>query len=261
MLATRYPTLDSGVRQVEARMARALRLGLRFPYAGARELLGQTAARWPARVLLVAAGCAGSVTEVGLSLAAAAEFVQTALHAHSGVEESPEVEAVSVRSRWHGPRQAVMLGDYLMAVAFKALPEEGRDKWAAALAAVVRDLAGAHLLEARGGDRKGLCLAAGGSLLAFCGRAGVVASDGSEELARRLEAVGRQLGGAHYLTGNGAGLRSSEAERRFARGLLLSAQREAVGLPEEEGKRWLCHEIEAGLAAPDLRPVIAPAVV
>ena len=242
-------------------MARALRLGLRVPYAGARELRDQTAARRPARMLLAAAGCAGHVTEAGLSLAAAAEFVQTALHAHTGVEEAPEAEAPSAKSRWHGPRQAVMLGDYLMSVAFKALPEEGRNDWAAALAAVVRDLAGAQLLEARGGDRKGLCLAAGGSLLAFCGRAGVVTSGGSEELARRLEALARQLGGAYYLTGDGANLRVSEAERRFARGLLLSAQREAVGLPEGEGKRWLSHGIEVGLAAPDLRPVIAPAVV
>jgi heptaprenyl diphosphate synthase len=246
-------SLGEGFARLEERLREGRGELTGLAVGAVRRALRRRGDRLPAGLLLAASHGAGAVTEASIDLALAVTALQAALRQHEAVrEEGPEIHWR--RGRWDGNNAAVMLGDYLMVLAYQFLPPGGT--WAEELAKVMEAFCRAGLQEsvtpaAELEEATQVEIARGkrGGLLAFCGQAGARAGGATEAFAAVLAAFGERVGTAQYLASRGWCPEQQAALGRAARGTL-------VGLPDGEAVRWLMTVV--GRARPTREPRKGP---
>ncbi len=160
----------------------------------------------PALLLLCARAC-GPVTEQAVRLAAAVELVHSSSLLHDDVFDRSEMRR-GTESAWRkwGVSQAVLVGDYLAAVAYRYLAEYDDSGYLNILAETVGKMCEAELLSMERGDgideRAYLQIIAGktASLFSTSCRLGAKAAGAPDDVQSALGAFGHDLGLAFQIT-------------------------------------------------------------
>jgi len=160
----------------------------------------------PALLLLCADVC-GSVTEQAVRLAATVELVHSGSLLHDDVFDEAETRrgAESAWRKW-GVSEAVLVGDYLAAVAYRYLSEYGDNGYLNLLAQTVGEMCEAELLSLERGDEIGeqayLQIIGGKTAALFSAscRLGAKAAGAPDDVQSELAAFGRDLGLAFQIT-------------------------------------------------------------
>jgi len=160
----------------------------------------------PALLLLGAQAC-GPVTEQAVRLAAAVELVHSSSLLHDDVFDRSEMRR-GTESAWRkwGISQAVLVGDYLAAAAYRYLSEHDDNNYLNVLAQAIGQMCEAELLSLeRGGEineQTYLQIIAGktAALFSVSCRLGAKAADAQEDIQSELAAFGHDLGLAFQIT-------------------------------------------------------------
>ncbi|MCK4324386.1 MAG: polyprenyl synthetase family protein [Armatimonadetes bacterium] len=160
----------------------------------------------PALLLLCADAC-GPVTEQTVRLAAAVELVHSGSLLHDDVLDEAETRrgAESAWRKW-GVSQAVLVGDYLAAVAYRYLAEHDDNNYLNVLAQTVGEMCEAELLSLERGDEideQAYLQIIGGKTAALFSascRLGAKAADAPDDVQSELAAFGHDLGLAFQVT-------------------------------------------------------------
>ncbi len=160
----------------------------------------------PALLLLCAQAC-GPVTEQAVRLAAAVELVHSGSLLHDDVLDEAESRrgAEPAWCQW-GVAQAVLVGDYLAAAAYRYLSEHDDNDYLNVLSQTIGQMCEAELLSIERGDEideKTYLQIIGGKTAALFStscRLGAKAAQAQEEIQAELSAFGRDLGLAFQIT-------------------------------------------------------------
>jgi len=160
----------------------------------------------PALVLLCAQAC-GSVSEQAVRLAAAVELVHSGSLLHDDVLDRSEMRR-GTESAWRkwGISQAVLVGDYLAAAAYRYLSEHDDNDYLNVLAQTIGEMCEAELLSLERGDeideQAYLQIIAGKTAALFSAscRLGAKVADAPDDVQSELAAFGHDLGLAFQIT-------------------------------------------------------------
>jgi octaprenyl-diphosphate synthase len=193
---------------MEGRLRGALDDQTGFLVSAARRVLSGRGKRLRPSLLLLSAEAVGRANETSLALAAMVELAHAASLVHDDVVDGAESRRGrrSANALW-GNRLSVLLGDYLVAQAFRLMPEASRE-WVTPLLAKTADVmcaAQAEELRASGAtlsEEAYLRIVRGktASLLSLSMRLGAASAGGSERQQAALAAYGEAFGVAFQLT-------------------------------------------------------------
>jgi len=246
-----YPLLAELLGQVEAGLQGAWEGDAEFLRRAAQEVLSGPGKRLRPSLLLLSAECSGGANERSVAVASVVEIVHTASLIHDDVVDESQSRRGrrSARALW-GSKLSVLLGDYLIARAFRLLPEQDHRELSTRLAEVARRMCDGQIRELRNAWRHvteaeylEIVAAKTGSLFGFCGGAGALTAGASLEAAAALARFGERFGVAFQLADDildfvGTNGRSGKpAGRDFLEGkltlpLILMAERGGVEVRE-----------------------------
>jgi len=158
-------------------------------------------------LLLLCAGACRQTSDQAVRLAAAVELVHSGSLLHDDVLDEAETRrgAESAWRKW-GVSQAVLVGDYLAAVAYRYLAEHDDNDYLNVLAQTVGEMCEAELLSLERGDEideQAYLQIIGGKTAALFSascRLGAKAAGAQEEIQSDLAAFGHDLGLAFQIT-------------------------------------------------------------
>ena len=202
-----YPPLADLLAQVEADLQRVWEGDAEFLRGAAQEVLSGPGKRLRPSLLLLSAECSGGANERSVAVASVVEIVHTASLIHDDVvdESHSRRGRRSARALW-GSKLSVLLGDYLIARAFRLLPEQDHRELSTRLAEAARRMCDGQIRELRNAWRPvteaeylDIVAAKTGSLFGFCGGAGALTAGASLEAAAALARFGERFGVAFQL--------------------------------------------------------------
>lgn len=202
-----YPRLGDLLARAEERTARLGGADWGFLGEAAAEVLAGPGKRLRPTVLLLSAECCGGATERSLAMAAIVEIVHAASLVHDDViDEAPSRRGRrSAKDLW-GNKISVLLGDFLIARAFRLLAEGASQELMSDLAEVASWMCQGQVRELRAAGRPlteqeylGIVRAKTGGLFGFCGRAGAETAGGEPALRKALARFGENFGVAFQL--------------------------------------------------------------
>ena len=205
--STLHPRLPELLAEVEASIARVWTGERGLLAQASRRVLSGRGKRLRPAVLLLAAECAGGVTDRSIALAAVVEIVHNSSLIHDDVvdDSSSRRGRRSAKAVW-GNKVSVLLGDYLVVKAFGLLPDEDREGLVAEMVAVAACMCEGQVKELRRAGRPvsereylEIVKAKTGALFRFCARVGAETAGGSAELAEALAEFGERFGVAFQL--------------------------------------------------------------
>ncbi len=160
----------------------------------------------PAMLLLCARAC-GQISDPAVRLAAAVELMHSGSLLHDDVLDEAEMRrgAESAWRKW-GVSQAVLVGDYLAAAAYRYLAEHDDNDYLNVLAQTVGEMCEAELLSLERGreidEQAYLQIIAGKTAALFSAscRLGAKAAEAQDDVQSELAAFGHDLGLAFQIT-------------------------------------------------------------